>query len=251
MKLGAQFYSLRTECTTPEALFETMKKIKAIGYDVAQASGICKIEAEQFKSYIEEAGLPITCTHRSFEEITQNTNECIKFHQTIGCPVIGIGGMPGEYRTTFEGIKAFKEIMEEPVKKINAAGLRFAYHNHAFEFEYRDGVKIYDYLIEEMPDIDFIHDIYWTQYAQDDVVKYVKLLGESKRITNIHFKDMKTAPQGPICPCGDGVIDFAPYVPLCESLGIKYAHVEQDNAPELGDVFEQMERSYKHLRPMF
>lgn len=251
MKLGAQFYTLRTECTTPESLLETMKKIKAIGYDVAQASGICKIEAERLKSFIDETNLPITCTHRPFDEITKTTEECIKFHKTIGCPVIGLGAMAAEWRDSLESLKNFKKVMEEPVKKIRDAGLRFAYHNHAFDFAVVDGVKIYDFLLEEMPDIDFIMDIYWVKYAGEDPYKYLKLIGESKRMTDIHFKDMKSEPQGPICPCGDGVIDFAPFVPLCESYGIKNAHVEQDNAPELGDVFEQMKSSYEHLRPMF
>lgn len=251
MKIGAQFYSIRTECTTPEKLLETMRKIKAIGYDVAQASGICKIEGEELKSFIDETGLPITCTHRSFDEIVNNTDYCIDFHKKIDCPVIGLGAMAEEYRKTYDGLKKFKEMMTEPIKKIRDAGLRFAYHNHAFDFALADGVKVYDFLLEDMPDIDFILDVYWVKYAGEDYIKYIKLLGESGRMTNIHFKDMKSEPQGAICPCGDGVIDFAPLVPLCESYGIKYAHVEQDNAPDLGDVFEQMERSYKHIKPMF
>ncbi len=32
MKLGAQFYSLRTERKTLEELFNSMKKVKEIGY---------------------------------------------------------------------------------------------------------------------------------------------------------------------------------------------------------------------------
>ncbi len=251
MKLGAQFYTLRTECTTPEALLNSMRRIKGMGYDIMQASGICQIEGEMLKSFIDETNLPITCTHRPFAEIVENTDECIKFHKTIGCPVIGLGAMALEYRESYEGLKKFKELMTEPVKKIKDAGLSFAYHNHAFDFTLADGVKVYDFLLEDMPDIDFILDVYWVHYAGEDYFKYIKLLGESKRMTDIHFKDMKSEPQGAICPCGDGVIDFAPLVPLCESYGINNAHVEQDNAPELGDVFEQMERSYKHLRPMF
>ena len=40
MKLGAQFYSLRTECTTPEGLYNSMRKIKDIGYEIIQISGV-------------------------------------------------------------------------------------------------------------------------------------------------------------------------------------------------------------------
>ena len=120
MKLGAQFYSIRTQTTTPEDLLESMRKIKAIGYDVMQASGICKIEGERLKSFIDETNLPITCTHTAFSEIVENTDECIKFHKTINCPVIGLGAMAAEYRETYEGLKKFKEMMSEPVKDIYA-----------------------------------------------------------------------------------------------------------------------------------
>jgi hypothetical protein len=62
---------------------------------------------------------------------------------------------------------------------------------------------------------------------------------------------MKTEPKGEICPCGDGVIDFGPVVKLCNDLQIPYALVEQDNAPKLGDEFEQMASSFNHLKKFF
>lgn len=250
MKLGAQLYSLRTSCETPEDLLKTMKRVKEMGYEVAQASGICQIEGELLRSYIEETGLPMTCTHRSFDEIVNHTEESIKWHKTIGSPIVGIGGMPVEFRGSLEGLKKFKEAMAEPVKKIRDAGLRFTYHNHAFEFDMWDGVLPYDYLIEELPDFDFIHDVYWSTYAGQDPAKYIELLAKADRMTDVHFKDMLSAPKGPICACGDGVIGFAPLAQLCSSLGVKNVHVEQDNAPSFDDPFEQMERSYKHLAPM-
>ena len=250
MKLGAQLYTLRNHCKTPEDLGATLKKLKKIGYDVAQASAICEIDADLFKSYIDEADLPITCTHTAFTKITEQTEKTIKFHKTIGCPIIGIGGMPLEYRESYEALKKFKEVLSEPIKKIEAEGFHFAYHNHDFEFELCGGIKVYDFLIEEMPEIHFIHDVYWSTYAGEDPAKYIKILAGTGRMTDIHFKDMLTSQKGPICPCGDGVIDFNALADLAKHYGVKNVHVEQDNAPELGDEFEQMERSYKHLKPM-
>ena len=49
MKLGAQLFSLRTSCETPEDLFNTMKRVKEMGYEIAQASGICQIDGDLFK----------------------------------------------------------------------------------------------------------------------------------------------------------------------------------------------------------
>ena len=250
MKLGAQFYTLREKNKTPEGLLNSFKVIKEMGYSVAQMSAICPIEAERLMSFSQEFDLPITCTHSAYDRIVGDTDALIKEHITYGCPVIGIGSMPNNFRGSVEGARAFLESVKEPMKKMEAAGLRFAYHNHAFEFDDLGGVCSFDILIEEAPTLNYILDTYWVKYAGRDYLEYIKLFG-NERLTNVHFKDMKTEPKGEICPCGAGTIDFAPVVKLCNELNIPYALVEQDNAPSLGDEYEQMKFSFDHLKHLF
>ena len=248
MKLGAQLFSIRTECTTPEALYSSMKKIKDIGYEIVQVSGVCSIEAERLLSYSEEFELPITCTHRPYVEIMEKCAEVIEYHKVIKCPVIGLGSMPKDMRGSREGLYAFIDAMKKPLKMITDAGLTFAYHNHGFEFEKFDGKYAYDIIIDELPELHFIHDVYWSKHAGADPLHYVNLLGNTGRMTNIHFKDMKSEPQGDMCPCGEAVIDFTALADACARQGIENVLVEQDNAPTLGDVFEQMKTSYENLK---
>jgi len=250
MKLGAQFFTLREKNKTPEGLYRSFAEVKKIGYQVVQMSAICQIEAEKLKAYSDEFELPITCTHSAYDRIVNDTDALIKEHITYGCPVIGIGSMPNEFRGSIEGARKFLEIMKDPMKKIEAAGLRFAYHNHAFEFDDLGGVCSYDILMEEAPTLNFILDTYWFKYAGRSYLDYIKLMG-NERLTNVHFKDMKTEPKGDICPCGEGTIDFGPVVKLCDELAIPYALVEQDNAPKLGDEYEQMATSYNNLKKYF
>lgn len=250
MKLGAQFYSIRTECETPEGLKNSFAKIRDIGYEAVQISGCCKIEAERLKSFSDEYALPISSTHNPFEEITENTDALIEYHKTIACPVIGLGGMPTVYRASLEGIRAFIEATSEPIKKIRAAGLSFAYHNHAFEFDDLGGTCAYDMLLEEAPDMDFIHDVYWSRYAGVDTMKYLTLLCREGRMHDIHFKDMKSEPRGAICHCGGGITDFIPLIRVCNEYGIATAQVEQDNAPDFGDAFAEMKASFDYLFPL-
>ena len=248
MKLGAQFYSIRDNTTTPEDLYKAFKAIKNIGYEVVQMSAICDITPSLLKSYSEEFSLPITCTHSPYDRIINDTEALIEEHKIYGCPTIGLGYMPNEFHG--DGIYNFIEAIKEPLRKITEAGLSFAYHNHAFEFEKVDGKIIYDIMIDELPDLNFIIDTYWIKYAGYDYLHYIKKIGAG-RIKNIHFKDMASEPQGAICPCGNGIIDFAPVIKLCDEMGIVNALVEQDNAPDSGDSIAQMEISYKNLKPLF
>lgn len=250
MKLGAQFYSIRTECTTPEGLYNSFRKIAEIGYEIVQISGVCDIEAERLKSFSDEFNLPITSTHKPYDSIVNDTDNLIKYHQIIGCPVIGLGCMPTDMRKDLAGVRSFIKAMKEPIKKINAAGLNFAYHNHALEFEALEGTNIFEVLFEELPETHFIQDVYWTKFAGADTLAILERIAKANRMTNIHFKDMKTEPAGPICPCGEGVTDFLPIAKLCKKYGIENVLVEQDNAPDLGDVFIQMKSSFDHLNPI-
>ena len=247
MKLGAQFYSLRKRAETPEGIESCFRAMKAIGYEVAQMSAIGPIEPERLRDISLAYQLPITCTHSPLDRIVDDTDALIREHKIYGCPVIGLGGMSVEHKQGLEGVRAFLKLVREPMKKIADAGLRFAYHNHAFEF---DGEPVYDLLIEEAPTLNFILDTYWIKYAGRDYMHYIKKIG-AERMTNVHFKDMATEPKGAICPCGKGVIDFKPVIELCDTLGIPYALVEQDNAPQSGDSFGQMRISHDHLRPLF
>lgn len=251
MKLGAQFFSIRDKTTNPEDLKASFAKMKEIGYSIVQMSAICPMDPTVLLSYSEEYALPITCTHSSYDRIINDTDNLIKEHLIYKCPVIGLGAMPAEFRGSLEATDAFLKAIELPVKKMQDAGLRFGYHNHAFEFENPEQTKIYDYMIEKAPALNFILDTYWLKFAGRDYLKYIKLLGEQDRLTNVHFKDMATEPKGEICPCGVGTIDFKPVVELCNSLGIPNALVEQDNAPASGDSWAQMAISYNNLKNLF
>ena len=248
MKIGAQFYSIRDNTTSPEDLKKAFQRIKEIGYEAAQMSAICEISPELLKSYSEEFNLPITCTHSPYDRIVNDTDALIKEHKTYGCPTIGLGYMPNEFHGG--GIYDFIDSIREPLKKIKAAGLDFAYHNHAFEFESVDGKLIYDIMIDELPELSFIIDTYWIKYAGYDYIDYIKRIG-AKRIKNIHFKDMIEAPKGAICPCGAGVIDMKKLYDACVETGVSAVFVEQDNAPDSGDSIGQLAISYKNLAPIF
>ena len=250
MKLGAQFYSLRDHTQTPEGIKETFAEMKKIGYSIAQMSAIGPIKAEQLRDISLEYAMPITCTHSPYDRIINDTDAIVKEHITYGCPVIGLGSMPDQYRNSLEGVRAFISDSREATKRIEAAGLHFAYHNHAFEFVDLGGVHTMDLLIEEFPELNFILDTYWVKYGGYDYLEYIKRIGK-ERMTNVHFKDMKTEPNGDICPCGDGTIDFAPVVKLCNELNIPNALVEQDNAPQSGDSYGQLAISYNNLKHLF
>ncbi|MBQ9774077.1 MAG: sugar phosphate isomerase/epimerase [Clostridia bacterium] len=251
MKLGAQLYSLRTFCQTPEDLKETILKCKAMGYQNVQFSGVAAMGAEVWAKISEETGMEIVCTHSAFDRVVNDTDALIEEHKLFGCPVIGIGSMPGEYRDSLENFEKLLAVMEEPVRKIEAAGLHFAYHNHAFEFDkFSDADTCAMEQLIERTDWFMILDTGWVQFAGKSAVEYIERIG-GKRLQCIHFKEFKRADRDTICACGEGFSDFPAIVAACKRVGVQNVLVEQDNAPEKDDPFGEMERSAKYLLPLF
>ena len=249
MKLGVQLYSVRDVCQDAAGLRETFRRIKEIGYDAVQVSGIGEgITAEEIVSAAREFDLLIPTTHVSLEQVVNETEAMIEYHRTLGATEIGIGGA-GVIKDFAVAREKF-DALREATKKINAAGMTFGFHNHWWEFsDLGGGRTMYETMINEYPEFNFIHDVYWTFYAGLDPVEYIYRL--KGRITNIHFKDMLEAPQGPICPCGEGVSDMKKLYDACVETGVSAVFVEQDNAPASGDSVGQLAISYRNLAPIF
>ena len=250
MKLGAQFYSVRHVTGDTAGLRDAFSRLSAIGYEASQMSAIGEsIPAEDIRDAALEFGMPVTVTHTKLPRILEETDRVIAEHLTYGAKTVGLGSLPAQYRSE-EGFVAFRRAMSDPIKKIRAAGLSFAYHNHAFEFEVMLGARtLYDVMIEDAPELDFIPDTYWLAYAGMDVCAYLRKIG-GKRMPNVHFKDMAKNEERSICACGDGVLDFEKIARVCREEGVETVLVEQDNAPKFPDPFEEMAKSYRHLAPI-
>lgn len=252
MKLGAQLYSVRDRVTTPEDLRATLIALKAQGYVNAQFSGVPQMGADVWAKISRETGMPIVCTHCDYERIVNDTDALIEEHKKFGCSVIGLGGMPGEYRGTLAGLERFLSEMEEPVKKMAAAGMHFSYHNHWFEFEpFTDGEGCaYDIMLERCPDWFFLIDVAWAQYAKCSAAEYIRKIGKD-RIMNVHFKDY-TNPDNwnSLVPCGGGLVPFEEIIEACLEVGVENVLVEQDTAPSTGDSIGQMAKSAAYLIPL-
>lgn len=250
MKLGAQLYSLRTFLQNEQDLRQTFEKLQKIGYENVQLSGAAAFPAEVIRDVSMQYGLPVVCTHVAYDRLVNDVENVIREHQIFGCPVIGLGSMPQEFRGSRESLEKFLKSMEAPVQKILDAGLHFAYHNHAFEFApFEDGGLLYDVMLEQCRDWHFIMDTYWVEFAGKSATEYIRRIG-GDRLVNIHFKDLDRDEARSICACGNGTLDFKAIYDVCREVGVENVLVEQDNAVKKDDPFGEMAASFRHLRPI-
>ncbi|WP_261381420.1 sugar phosphate isomerase/epimerase family protein [Paenibacillus cremeus] len=251
VKLAAQLYTLREFLKTPEDIASTLKKVKEIGYNAVQVSGVGPIDSRELKELTSGLGLNICATHVGYAELTEKMEEVIEKHQIWGCQYVGLGGLPNEYRTSAEGYLKFASIANEIGRKLKAAGLTFIYHNHDFEFAKFGGRTGMDILFEETDPqaVDFELDVHWVQAGGADPVEWIKKVNGRMKV--VHLKDYIVTPERErrFAEVGEGNMNFAAILQACREIGVEWGPVEQDQCYGR-DPFESLAISFNNLRRM-
>ena len=248
MKFGAQMYTIRDYLKNEQEIEASLRKLKALGYDVVQASGLGPHSVDRLAGWLQELGIELCSTHSPWERLEDpaELKVLIDEHRKLGCSHIGIGMKPGLFPDTRDGWTAFIGKLDGISKTVRDAGMSFGYHNHELEFEKFDGLRAIDRLVEECPDIDIVLDVFWVQAGGANPCDYIDRL--KGRIKVIHFKDFRVHGRTrQYAEIGEGNLDWRDIVSRCEKNGIPYAIIEQDGDFLTGDPFESLALSRKFL----
>src|SRR5690606_33469318 len=95
-QLAAQLYTLRDFCKTPADVAQTLKKVRAIGYEAVQVSGIVTMPEEELKAMLDGEGLVCCATHEAPQKIIEETASVIERLQKLDCKYTALPS-PGTY----------------------------------------------------------------------------------------------------------------------------------------------------------
>lgn len=254
MEAGLNLFSIRNYLETEESFLDAAEKLKEMGYSYLQYSGAA-FDPDRIKRVSEASGLPVVLTHVPMDRILNDTDALMEEHARFGCTKIGLGMMPREVIVDEAACKKTVEALNCAGEKMRQNGFTFFYHHHHFEFLKYGEETVFDYIVNNAPDIHLTLDTYWLQYGGVDIPSTVARL--KGRIECVHLKDYKiyaTMKDGKVlldpsfAPVGDGTIDFATVVPVMKAAGTEYFLVEQDNASKMPDTLGQVERSIRYIR---
>lgn len=254
MKFGLNLYSIRNLIQTETDFLETAKKLKEMGYDYLQFSG-APFDPQVIKRVSMQTGMPICLTHVPLDRILNDTKALMNDHEIFGCINIGLGSLPQQTVFNEQEFKQRVKELNDVAKLMQDNGFKFFYHHHHFEFFKHGDVTAFDYMIENAPYVNFTADTYWLQYGGVEIVPTLEKL--NGRIGCVHLKDYKIKPKDDggsepaFAPVGDGVINFKRVIEKMKTLGVEYYLVEQDNAADMPNTLEQVEKSIKYLKRNF
>lgn len=225
MDYSIQLYSCRD--AMKESVEDTLSKIAKIGYTYVETAGFFGYTAENFKALIDNYGLKVSGTHTSFQALDDEIfDETVKFHKTIGTKNIIIPSF--KYNESQEQLDEFIRFVNRVQPKLEAEGMKLAYHNHSGEFLPTVYGALVHKEIEERTNIDFEIDTYWVYNANVDPIATLDRLKD--RVHFIHIKDGFLGGEG--MPLGNGTAPVADVYSKAKELGIQMVVESETQMPD-------------------
>lgn len=244
--IAAQLYTLRDMLKTPLEIAATLKKVKQIGYDAVQVSGMGKIDPAELAAILDGEGLTCCATHISLDLMRGNPGQVIEQHKLWRCQYTAIGSFKAESKEEWLKFAADYNAIAGQYEK---SGLQIGYHNHSHELAHYDGTSALQLLIDHLNASVWMEiDTYWIVHGGGDPIQWIgKVAG---RIPCVHLKDMAvTAERAQLmAEVGEGNLNWPGILSACKKAGVKWYIVEQDICQR--DPLESLEISSRNLKEM-
>ena len=209
MKKAVQQIMLGTVTKNEKQTAETLRRIKAAGYDGIELNGfmvkptsflvrmltkaagmpVGKGGSYDWNALVKEAGLCVTSIHEDLGTIRREPETVAKEAEAFGTKYVVITGM---YRFDY-GDEATMHDLAARLNKTGAAlkaeGVELLYHNHNCELRHVNAEKrAYDILIEETnPEfVNFEFDSYWFTEGGANALAWMQRLGSRMKLWHIN-----------------------------------------------------------------
>ncbi|MCU0348987.1 MAG: sugar phosphate isomerase/epimerase [Saprospiraceae bacterium] len=229
-QFGIQLWSVRDDMAKdPKATLKQLandgyKQIESFAGDKGMFWGMSNTE---FKKYMDDLGMTVVSSHCDTKKDFEKT--------AAEAAAIGISYLITPYLGPQKKMDDWKKIAEDFNKNgeiCKKAGIRYAYHNHAYSFAELEGQIPQDYILANTDAglVDYEMDIYWVVTGGKDPIEYLKKYPNRFRLC--HVKDRsKTLPateENASVDLGTGSIDFSKILKVAQDNGMQFYIVEQE-----------------------
>jgi sugar phosphate isomerase/epimerase len=248
--IGLQLYTLRdTIGKDPKGV---LQKVASFGYKELETYGyaegkIFDMDFTEFNKFVKGLGMRVISGHYGLDKIKGDTwLKAVEDAKKNGQKYMVVPYIDESDRKTIDDYKKICADLNTAGEVCNKNGIRFGYHNHAFEFESLEGQIPFDLMLKELDPkkVGMEMDIFWVVNAGHDPIKYfTKYPG---RFEQWHVKDMDKNDRTKNADIGTGAIDYKSIFAQAKLSGMKHWYVEQETYP--GDPINSVEASAKFLK---
>jgi sugar phosphate isomerase/epimerase len=244
-KIGVQLYTVRGEMKN--SVERTLKGVSDIGYKEVEFHDYFGRPPRAIRQLLDRNGLKAPACHVGIDSLRAGFHRTLNDASEIGHKWLLVAYLGDKERNSIDAIKRTAELFNKAGEDAKAYKIRFAYHNHDFEFKEIEGRRIFDVLLEECDPklVDFEMDLYWATKAGVNPLDYFSK--HPGRFPLVHVKDAGPAPERKMLEVGKGTIDWKAIFAARKQAGIKHAFVEHDNP---SDPMASIGTSYRYLKAL-
>ncbi|MGA8532264.1 MAG: TIM barrel protein [Acidobacteriaceae bacterium] len=243
LPVGLQLYSVRQ--FLPKDYDGTLAQLAAMGYQEVEAAGFYGHSAADVKAAMHRAGLHCVSAHYSMADLQPKLDELIEYAHGLGLSFLVCSSPQLRHPAPGQSWLASMEAMSlddwhwnadqlnQIGKRVHAAGLQFAYHNHFVEFHKHDGVVPYDELLRHTdPSLVAMEmDCGWVVVGGASPVDYLRKY--APRFVMLHAKEFQLSGWKPgtepvSTEMGRGSIDYKSIFAAAKHAPIRHIFVEQE-----------------------
>jgi sugar phosphate isomerase/epimerase len=244
-QLGLQLYTVRS--LTAGDMLGTLRRVAELGFGSVEFAGFGGVPVRQLRDTLDALGLRALGAHVQYTTFVSGIQAVCDDLRVLGCEYAIVPSIPQEMRSDPRTALELPQLLNAWGAACLEAGLRFAYHNHAYEFEALGGGAgtLFEALLTTDPAlVDLELDVFWAEYAGKDALTLIR--NHADRIRLLHVKDIAANQDPQDVPVGRGSLDWAAILAAGEAANVRWFVVEQDN-PNPRDPLDDITQSLRYL----
>lgn len=245
--LGLQLWSLRAQ--TRESTAHALVLAQSYGIRLVETAGTGSLSVDAFAKELKARKLSAVAAHAGYEALQKDAAQVIADAKALGASYVVMPWLPHNEKTGLTADDARRAAAQFNTwgKACQAAGLKFGWHPHGFEFvAAADGVTPFDIIVRETkPECVVLEmDVFWVYHAGQDPVKLLQKYPDRWQL--MHVKDRRkgaatgfstgAAAATDRVAVGGGQLDWPVILRTAEKVGVKYYFSEDEGVQPLKDI---------------
>jgi len=246
--VGVQLYSVREEMSKDP--MGSLRQVASMGYKYVEHADyrnrkLYGMAASELRKVLDDLGLIMVSGHTAFgrqhwdetkNDFSDSWKWTVEDAAILGQKYVTSPSMDNSMRKAYNDFMHYMDIFNKCGELCQKSGMKFAYHNHDFEFSERlNDMKLFDIMMKSLDPKKVVIQLDMGNLYNGGAVAMDVVKQYPKRFENVHVKDEIKATGGgseryESCVLGEGIVNCKNVVDMLTRIGgTKVYIIEQES----------------------